>query len=297
MKDVLEMQLHENSSEERLPDFSSEFPYICSKAFLNRYNVFWHWHKAVELFYVESGALEYDTPRGRTVFPAGSGGIINSDVLHISRSHGSASPTIQLVHLFDASLLADQFGGRIMQKYISPIVAAPQIELIPLQPDVPAHESALKKLRASFEISENAFGYELRLRDALTEIWLELLRLTPPVEARASGASDKTKQMMIYIHEHYTEHISVADIAAAGFVSERECYRAFQSFLHTSPAEYIKSYRLQTACKLLSDGKESVTQIGLACGFGSGSFFGKVFRDHFGMPPSEYRREMLQKDG
>ena len=46
----------------------------------------WHWHKAVELFYMESGALEYHTPKGKLVFPAGSGGFVNSNVLHRTRA-------------------------------------------------------------------------------------------------------------------------------------------------------------------------------------------------------------------
>ena len=28
----------------------------------------WHWHKEAELFYMEQGSLEYDTPHGKTDF-------------------------------------------------------------------------------------------------------------------------------------------------------------------------------------------------------------------------------------
>lgn len=58
------------SREESLPGFSSDFPYIASRAELDKYPgqfVPWHWHQAVELFFIESGSLEYYTPVG-TVF-------------------------------------------------------------------------------------------------------------------------------------------------------------------------------------------------------------------------------------
>ena len=48
--------------------FSADFPYIATRAELDKYTepfVPWHWHSSVELFYMESGALEYTTPNGK----------------------------------------------------------------------------------------------------------------------------------------------------------------------------------------------------------------------------------------
>lgn len=71
MKVVHSIEFHSGSKEEKLPGFSDDFPYIASRAELDRL-VPWHWHKAIELFYMESGELEYYTPKGKMVFPAGS---------------------------------------------------------------------------------------------------------------------------------------------------------------------------------------------------------------------------------
>ena len=111
-------RFRENSNEEWLERLTPEFPYQCSRVCLNRRNVFWHWHGAVELFYMESGALTYYTPQGRVFFPEGSGGLINSDVLHRTTPQSREQKTMQLLHLFDASLLADHPGGRIMRRYL-----------------------------------------------------------------------------------------------------------------------------------------------------------------------------------
>lgn len=291
MDDIFEMHLKGDSGEEILEGIASDFPYTNSRAFLDKYDVFWHWHRAVELFFVESGGLEYETPGGRSSFPAGSGGLINTGVLHMSRPQKGAGHTVQLLHIFDASLLSGQPDGRIAEHYFSPILCAPQIEVIPLCPGNPAHSDILERLRASFALSEREFGYEIKLREALSGIWLDLLGLLPPGLERGVRAGEKVKQMMAYVHKHYQEQIKVSDLAAAGFVSQRECYRSFQRFLHTTPVDYVKQYRLQIACRMLADGSDSITQISHACGFGSSSFFGKVFLASLGMTPTAYRRK------
>lgn len=102
--------------------------------------------------------------------------------------------------------------------------------------------------------------------------------------------------MMIYIHEHYPEKISVPELAETAFLSERECYRAFQNHLHMTPVEYIKSYRIQAACQMLTDTQMTVTEIGYACGLGNPSYFGKVFRELTGDAPLQYRRKWQNND-
>lgn len=283
-------RFRENSNEEWLQEFTTEFPYQCSRVHLNSIDVFWHWHGAVELFYMESGALDYYTPQGRVFFPEGSGGLINSDVLHRTTPQSREQDTVQLLHLFDASLLADHPGGRIMRRYILPLISPSRPEVLALSPENPDHVETLAKLRASFALSENELGYELRLREALTSLWLDLFRLFPAETERRGDGNGALKQMMTYVQEHCAEPIRIRDVAAAGFVSERECYRAFHDALQTSPLEYVTDVRLRRACMLLTKGGESVTGIALACGFGSASFFGKVFRARFGMTPTEYRQ-------
>ncbi len=44
-------------------------------------------------------------------------------------------------------------------------------------------------------------------------------------------SNDKIKLMMVYIHEHYGEKISIPELAAAAYLSERECYRVFHGCL------------------------------------------------------------------
>lgn len=302
MKTVHSIEFHTGSKEELFPGFTNDFPYIASRAELDRYTgryVPWHWHKAVELFYMESGCLEYHTPGGRLSFPAGSGGMVNSGILHMTKAMSQTEKNIQLLHIFDGSLIAGEQGSRIEQKYITPIVMAPQIELIPLFPDNAADEGILKRIVESFRFTENSFGYEIKLRETLSEIWLLLFeRCRPALEKKSkyNKNSDKLKLMMTYIHEHYPEKIAIPTLAAAAYLSERECFRVFHDSLHMTPAAYIKAYRLQAACQMLARGQEPVTAVSHACGLGNSSYFGKVFREYAHCTPSEYRKKWQDRD-
>lgn len=290
MRDIDSIQLFSGSNEEQLPGYSPDFPCITTRAHLYRYahpQVPWHWHSTVEVFYLEQGALEYSTPNGTWVFPAGSGGFVNANVLHTSRVIPSADATIQLLHLFDPAFLSGGAMNRLYTKYILPLVSS-GAELIPLMPEDAAQASVLEVLKQSFSLEEDQFGYEFSLRQTLTEVWLGLLQIPAPKATTVPG-DNAIKAMMLFVHHHFSEDITVDQIAQAGLVSRRGCFRLFREQLHTTPLGYLREYRLQRSCDLLRQGQLSMTQIANQCGLGSSSYFGQQFRESFGLTPSHYR--------
>ena len=298
MKSIQGIQLVEGSNEELLPGFSQDFPYIATCAELYKYlnpEIPWHWHSTAELFYMESGKLEYTTPNGKWVFSAGMGGFLKPNVLHMSRDLPSGEHGIQLLHLFEPTLISGEQGNRMDRKYIRPLAQNSGIEMIVLSPEHPSEATLLQKIRQAFTLSEEEWGYEFSLRQQLTEIWMELFELARPfmTDEENNQGDRKIKEMLVYIHEHFAESISVEQIANAAHVSKRVCFRLFQENLHMTPVEYMRSYRLRKACQMLSGSREPVTQVAYACGLGSSSYFGKVFREQFGCTPAEYRRKSV----
>ena len=86
MIELGEVSLYTGSKEEILPEVIAGFPHIASRVRFqsgSRNFAPWHWHKSVELFYIAEGALEYHTPKGKWIFPAGSGGMVNSNMLPV----------------------------------------------------------------------------------------------------------------------------------------------------------------------------------------------------------------------
>lgn len=91
---------------------------------------------------------------------------------------------------------------------------------------------------------------ELRLRDALGEIWAGFLEVVRPRLAEGpaelpNARDERLKAMVDYVGRHYPERVEVADIAAAAFMSERECHRTFRECLGQTPSQYLREYRVQ----------------------------------------------------
>ena len=251
-----------------------------------------------ELFYIKSGCVEYSTPNGKWVFPAGSGGIVNANVLHTSQITPATRPNVQLIHLFDPVFLAGAAGSSLERKYILPFTTS-ALELLPLFPENPEQNAILEKVQAAFAIDDRAWATSFALRQALTEIWLALFALAGPEleeKTQNAGLDASIKALMVYVHEHYRQPISIDALAQSAHVSRRVCFRLFQEKLHMTPVAYIREYRLQKAYQMLVQTQQSVTQIAYDCGLGSSSYFGKQFREYAGCTPQEYRRVWHDRD-
>ena len=95
-----------------------------------------------------------------------------------------------------------------------------------------------------------------------------------------------------YMHRHYSESISVADLAAAAHLSESHFYATFKKHYHTSPLSYLNLYRLTVASDLLIQTEHPVKNIALAVGIPDALYFSRIFRHTFHASPREYRRTL-----
>jgi transcriptional regulator GlxA family with amidase domain len=94
----------------------------------------------------------------------------------------------------------------------------------------------------------------------------------------------------VELMEHSVEHpVTIPDIARQVRVSARQLERLFLHHLGCSPSQYYVGARLEVARRLLRQSTMSVIEIGIACGFTSASHFGRSYRRHFGLAPSDDR--------
>ena len=100
----------------------------------------------------------------------------------------------------------------------------------------------------------------------------------------------RLKKMLLFIGERYREPLSVAEIAQAAEVSERECYRLFRESLRQTPISFVQQYRLQQAAALLASGTGTITQIAGKVGFDSSAYFSKVFKQAYGITPMQMKK-------
>lgn len=84
--------------------------------------------------------------------------------------------------------------------------------------------------------------------------------------------------------------LSPAELADGVGLSRSYFARRFRQVTGFTCAEYINLIRCERAKELLAEGRPECGEIAQLCGFGSHSYFTRVFRATVGMPPSAYRR-------
>jgi len=95
-------------------------------------------------------------------------------------------------------------------------------------------------------------------------------------------------KVFLYILEHYSEDITSKQIAEALSYNQSYFCRNFKKNFSCSFSDYLTTYRISMARIFLEEGKCSVTDIALKCGFNTPSYFTKCFKKSFGILPSEY---------
>jgi ligand-binding sensor domain-containing protein/DNA-binding NarL/FixJ family response regulator len=77
------------------------------------------------------------------------------------------------------------------------------------------------------------------------------------------------------------------EFASAMNVSSSLLYKKIKSLTGQSPVDLIKTIRLNHALELIQSHKYTITEVSELCGFSSSSYFGTVFKKHFGKLPTE----------
>jgi AraC family transcriptional regulator len=99
-----------------------------------------------------------------------------------------------------------------------------------------------------------------------------------------------TDRALWFVESHFAQALGLDEIAEAGGLSRSEMSRAFRRETGIALSAYLRGRRLTEAAKALAAGAASVTEVALACGYGSHEAFGRAFRAEFRMTPAELRR-------
>lgn len=181
---------------------------------------------------------------------------------------------------------------------------------------VPKDQIAERQLRLD-GVMARRLGTSGISRVALETMRNTYLELPHMSDAAAAGAGEMIKQLVrlsllelagqetavtqrealrdriqAYVQHHLRDPgLSVDGIARALNCSRRHLYNAFAGE-GESIAGYIQRLRLEACVRDLQQAASArpITEIAMTWGFGNPSHFSRVFRDHTGMSPSEFRR-------
>ncbi len=260
--------------------------------------VTWHWHNEFEFGYVADGRILYKTSRQEILLRQGEGIFINSGVLHFLQPVKSEKPARLYTQFVDSAFLAES-GSSAEERYISPVLMKKTLDAFPIRRE-DGMALFLEGLEEGIQLAKGREPfYELRLRKIFLSLWEEVYaRAAVPVpdEKAEEDGDQRVKEMILYMQQHFQEELTTAEIAHRAHISERECYRLFQNRLGMTPLELLFSIRMRQAQELLLHSDKSILEIALETGFNSSSYFGKRFKERYGISPGQIRKAYMPEN-
>lgn len=278
---------------EQVQHGSALFPIACYAENLKSYSVAWHWHEEFEYILAVKGPLTVGVNKTLLTLQTGQGVFINSGVFH----------AVEQAEKGEALLHSGVFHPRLVggmdtifwQKLIHPQLQSGAPPFFLLDRTADWQKTVLAYLRDAWdEVAQETFDYENQVRyhlsAALKLLGMQCTESKTKVSQQERIASERMKQMLRFVEEHFAEELTVERIADSVALSESACLRSFRQILGTTPIQYVKQYRIEKAAELLLSTSMKAGEVGAECGFSDVSYFTKTFREIKHCTPKEYRQ-------
>ena len=206
----------------------------------------WHWHPEFEIVIVNHGEADILTDDKKIRLKAGQGILINQNTMHsIQPADGDANCSLYST-VFHPSFLFGYGNTMMSGKYLTPILSSPVFRTMLLDEQDPVAEKILDAINSVIAVNmTKKYGYELVTKSYLCQLWVILLENVVPqnVKIYKNGSlsldESRVKEAILYIENHYAEHITLDELATSIHISKSECCRCFKRTLELTPIEYL----------------------------------------------------------
>ena len=112
-----------------------------------------------------------------------------------------------------------------------------------------------------------------------------------PLRLHLGTSQPKLMEAVALMEANLEEPMSLDELAQHVRLSRRQLERLFQKHLSCVPTRYYLELRLAKARQLLLQTSMSIVDVAFASGFVSAPHFSKCYRDFYGIPPRDERRQ------
>jgi YesN/AraC family two-component response regulator len=105
-----------------------------------------------------------------------------------------------------------------------------------------------------------------------------------------AGKKQNLLQIKEYLEQHYTEKVSLDQLAATFYVNKFYLTRIYKEQFGISIGSYLLSLRITRAKQLLRFTDEPLDAISAACGMGDAAYLSRMFKKVEGITPAEFRK-------
>lgn len=252
-----------------------------------------HWHEEMEITLIQDGTSDYKV--GQKVFEANAGDII---LIPPYCTH-SACEIPGKTMISDSMVFHPDYLGANNQdlsasKYLRPMAEGQLL----MQEVIRDGDEGYAEIKDTFIRALDCFKnkqpfYEMLLKEKLLHILILFFSYGYIRESDDSHITSENrrhiKSALEYITDHYSEKISISEMAQLAGFSENYFMSLFRQYVGMSCIQYVNHYRIQKAAHALEETTKSVSEIAMTHGFDNISYFNLQFRRTFGMTPREFR--------
>src|SRR5580765_5267915 len=118
-----------------------------------------------------------------------------------------------------------------------------------------------------------------------------------PVQMYRGGlGSTRLRRIKELVHAKMEDDLSLDEMAESVGLSTAHFARMFRKSTGETPHQFVLHQRLERAKTMLRAPDARVLDVALACGFKTQQHFAQVFRDVWGVSPTEYRQALVGRE-
>ena len=104
----------------------------------------------------------------------------------------------------------------------------------------------------------------------------------------------KVIEISKYVEDNLSEFSNIKDVSDYFCISQKKIQEGFKSYYSCSVNDFVQRKRLEIAKKLLSQSDLNISEIAYKVGLNSKSYFSKLFKDRYGLSPTDYKKSRMK---
>ncbi len=244
-----------------------------------------HWHQRVEFLYILRG--KYLVAIGEQQYVCEPGDFI---VIHSGEIHNIFSLEKGELYIctFDPTIL---YGIQSEIRFIRSHISRKELKDAGLTEETEKFFQEFLTEKVSMRS-----GYEMLIQANIIRLYALLVRHFEKDTPTANKNLEKFRHFqkaLEYISENYSENITLRNIAKELSYNPTYVSTLFVAYTGVNFKNYLDTFRIRQAVKLLKSTDLTVADIAASCGYGNIRTFNNVFKRIAGTSPSELRKSNI----